>query len=468
MHDEICYASAFELAWNIRSRAVSPVEVITAHLERIEALNASVNAVVTVPDGLLDLAREAETALMRGNIWGPLHGVPFTVKDCFDTQGVRTTRGSRLFENRIPMYDSTAALRLKEAGALLLGKTNLPEFALRSETSNLVFGTTRNPWNKEKTCGGSSGGEATAIACGFSPLGIGSDLGGSNRLPSHYCGVVGLKPTHGRIPMTGHWPELLLRYMHAGPIARTVRDVALVLPILNGPDNRDPYGLSVRSPRFEDLRAPLPPLRVGWFDCGPFDPVDPEIREAVRRAASVLQELGCRLEEVSFPHWKEPSPIDATMMLVFGEGIHYLNPFVKKRRRQLSPSIRALMRTSSPSLDEYLKTIDYCEQLRRDITQFFSEYELLLLPTSPVPAHDHDAEELEVDGQMVPPTHSAAATAVFGLTGSPAVSVPFSYSQSGLPIGVQLVARHFHESTLLHAASALEVSSVTGLRQPPL
>ena len=332
MHDEICYASAFELAWNIRSRAVSPVEVITAHLERIEALNASVNAVVTVPDGLLDLAREAETALMRGNIWGPLHGVPFTVKDCFDTQGVRTTRGSRLFENRIPMYDSTAALRLKEAGALLLGKTNLPEFALRSETSNLVFGTTRNPWNKEKTCGGSSGGEATAIACGFSPLGIGSDLGGSNRLPSHYCGVVGLKPTHGRIPMTGHWPELLLRYMHAGPIARTVRDVALVLPILNGPDNRDPYGLSVRSPRFEDLRAPLPPLRVGWFDCGPFDPVDPEIREAVRRAASVLQELGCRLEEVSFPHWKEPSPIDATMMLVFGEGIHYLNPFVKKRR----------------------------------------------------------------------------------------------------------------------------------------
>ena len=468
MHDELCYQGAFQLAWHIRSRAVSPVEVIRAHLERIEALNPRVNAVVTIADGLLELAQEAEASLTRGDIWGPLHGVPFTIKDCFDTQGVRTTRGSRLFEKRVPKKDSTAVSRLKKAGAILLGKTNLPEFALRAETSNLVFGTTRNPWKRERTCGGSSGGEATAIACGFSPLGIGSDLGGSNRLPSHFCGVVGLKPTHGRIPLTGHWPELLQRYMHAGPLARTVRDVALVLPILNGTDGDDPYGLPVRAPRFDDLRAPLPRLRVGWLAQGPFEPVEEEIQETVRRAASALEELGCQMEEVSFPGWKEPSPIDAAMVLIFGEGIHYLNPFVEKRRRRLSPAIRTLMEGPAPSLDDYLKTMDYCERLRQDITCYFAEYDLLLLPTSPVLAHGHDVEELEINGQRVSPGHSAAATAVFGLTGSPAVSVPFSYSHSGLPIGVQLVARHFNESMLLHAASALEASSVTGLRRPPL
>ncbi len=286
--------------------------------------------------------------------------------------------------------------------------------------------------------------------------------------PLTFAAWVGLKPTHGRIPLTGHWPELLLRYMHAGPLARTVRDAALVLPILNGTDSSDPYGLPVRAPRFDDLRAPLPPLRVGWLAEGPFEPVEKEIQEAVRRAASVLEELGCQVKEVSFPGWKKPSPIDAAMVLIFGEGIHYLNPFVDKHRRKLSPGIRRFMETPPPSLDDYLKTMNYCERLRQDITRYFSEYDLLLLPTSPVLAHGHDAEELEVNGQVVAPSHSAAATAVFGLTGSPAVSVPFSYSHIGLPIGVQLVAGHFNESTLLHTASALEASSVTGLRRPPL
>jgi aspartyl-tRNA(Asn)/glutamyl-tRNA(Gln) amidotransferase subunit A len=217
MSQDICYADATELAEKIRSKTLSPVEVMRAHLERIEAINAKINAVVTLADDALEQAQKAEDAIARGEIHGPLHGVPFTAKDCFDSQGLRTTRGSLIFADLVPATDSTAVRRLKEAGGILIGKTNLPEFALRAETFNKVFDRTLNPWNLERTPGGSSGGEAAAISAGLSPLGIGTDLGGSNRLPSHYCGIVGFKPTHGRIPLTGSWPELMCRHMHVGP-----------------------------------------------------------------------------------------------------------------------------------------------------------------------------------------------------------------------------------------------------------
>ena len=204
---DIGYASLTRQAEWIRTKALSPVEVLEAHLQRIRSLNPSLNAIVTLAAGSRERAREAEAAVMRGELWGPLHGVPFTAKDCFDTAGVRTTRGSKLFEHRLPAEDATAVRRLKQAGAILLGKTNLPEFALWSETSNEVFGQTRNPWNGDRTPGGSSGGEAAAVAAGLSPLGIGTDLGGSNRLPSHYCGIVGFKPTQGRIPSPANSPK---------------------------------------------------------------------------------------------------------------------------------------------------------------------------------------------------------------------------------------------------------------------
>ncbi len=231
--EEICYSDATTLAKRIRSRDISPVEVVKAHLERIEAINSKINALVTPDQKALHRAEKAERAMMRGEIWGPLHGVPFTAKDCFDTEGVRTTRGSRIFLYHIPTTDATAVNRLKKAGGILLGKTNLPEFSLWSETSNRIFGPTENPWQIGRTPGGSSGGEAAAISAGLSPLGIGTDLGGSNRLPAHYCGLVGFKPTHGRIPLTGSWPDLMSQYMHVGPITRTVQDAALVLSILS-------------------------------------------------------------------------------------------------------------------------------------------------------------------------------------------------------------------------------------------
>jgi aspartyl-tRNA(Asn)/glutamyl-tRNA(Gln) amidotransferase subunit A len=236
---DIAYLGAAELARRIRRADLSPVEVILALRERAEAVNPGLNALVTHFEDAEARAKEAEAAVRDGGELGPLHGVPFTVKDSFDTAGVRTTRGSRLFTDRVPDSDAAVVARLRAAGAIPIAKTNLPEFALWWETDNRLFGRTANPWDSGRTAGGSSGGEAAALGAGLTPLGLGSDLGGSIRLPAHYCGVVGLKPTHGRVPLTGHWPEVLLGFMHAGPLARSVGDAWLALAVLAGPDGHD-------------------------------------------------------------------------------------------------------------------------------------------------------------------------------------------------------------------------------------
>ena len=468
MHDDICYAGAGELAGLIRDKALSPVEVVRAHLERIEAVNPNLNAVVTLADGAVERASEAEAALVRGESWGPLHGVPFTIKDSFDTAGVRTTRGSRLYADRVPSTDASVVRRLKEAGGILLGKTNLPEFALWSETSNRVFGRTENPWMPERTPGGSSGGEAAAIAAGLSPLGIGSDLGGSNRVPAHYCGIVGFKPTHGRIPLTGHWPSVPYRHFHAGPMARTVHDVATALTVLSGPDGIDPYAVPVPIPRFPDLDGPLPKLRVGWLAEGPFAPIGLEVRKAVDDAASALEDLGCLTEPVSLAGWEERLPIDVAAILLAGEVVHHLEQFVAGSRDELARSNFDLLDSPKPTLREYVGALADVENLRAYMMRFFKRYDLLLCPTAPVVAQAHDAANLDVDGTIVDTEHDGAVTVSFGLTGNPAVSVPFGWSSDGLPIGVQLVARHFDEATLLHAAAALEAHANAGHRRPTL
>jgi aspartyl-tRNA(Asn)/glutamyl-tRNA(Gln) amidotransferase subunit A len=468
MSDAICYADATELAARIRAKDLSPVEVLHAHLQRIDALNPTLQAVVTLVDGAMDRARQAEAALMRGELWGPLHGVPFTIKDCVDTAGVRTTRGSRLFAEYVPSADATGVSRLKQAGGILMAKTNMPEFALWWETGNRVFGFTQNPWKWGHTAGGSSGGEASAIAAGLSPLGIGSDVGGSIRQPAHYCGIVGLKATHGRIPLTGHWPETLLRFMHVGPMARTVRDVALALTLLAGPDGHDPYALPVPVPPVPDFRASLPRLRVGWCAAGPFAPVAPEVQDAVARAASALAELGCQVQPVALAAWEQRPAQDISMALFTAEGGQYLEPIIAGRQADLAPSMQWRLSLPSPTLREYLGALAACEALRHDMARYFTQYDLLLCPTGTVPAHPHNASELTIGNETVGPRHTIRATVPFDLTGSPAISVPFGISPEGLPIGVQLVARHFDELTLLRVAAALDALHTTSQRRPPL
>ena len=468
MSDDLVFAPATELAEQIRSKSVSPTEVMQAHLSRIESVNPKLNAIVTPDETAMDQAREAEDALMRGELRGPLHGVPFTAKDSVDVGGLRTTRGSRFFEDHVPDADAVVITRLKDAGAVFLGHTNVPEFVFWFETDNAVFGRTENPWKLGRTTGGSSGGEAAALSAGMSPLGLGSDVGCSIRLPAAYCGVVGLKPTHGRVPLTGHWPDALLRFMHVGPMARTVKDVAVALSLLSGPDGLDPYAMPVPVPALDRLDGPISGLRVGWCAEGPFAPVSGEIQAAVARAASALEEMGCEVEEVDLKEWDELQGQDISISLYGAEVGHALAPMIAGRHDMLSAPLRGRLTGPKPSLEEYLDALDKCERLRLESARYFSEYDILLCPASVVPAHPCSASELDVDGTKAPPRNALRAMVPFDLTGSPAIAVPFAESGDGLPLAVQIVGRHFEEAPLLRVAAALEGVDGAGYRRPPV
>ncbi len=457
MTDPIYYADATELAERIAAKDLSPVEVMQAHLNRIEAVNPKLNAIVDLQaDQAMERARKAERAIVNGESWGPLHGIPFTIKDCIDNKGVKTTRGSKIFADHFPADDATVVKRLLDAGGIFIGKTNMPEFALWWETGNLVYGFTENPWMIGRTSGGSSGGEGSAIASGMSPLGMGSDVGGSIRWPAHVAGIVGLKPTHGRVPLTGHFPETLLRYMHVGPLARTVRDAALGLSVIAGPDDDDQYALPVPLSTFDHLGNDLPRLKIGFTPEGPFAPVMKEIQELVSKAAATLDEMGCDVEEVDRPGWHERQAQDISMSYFLGEGAFDLDPIIKGREDELAPSMQRRLDQPRPSTEAYYRSLQDTEWLRQDMKRFFAGFDLLLVPTSPTTAFEHDSAFIDIDGESVHGRNSLRITVPFDLTGSPAVSVPFGWSSEGLPIGVQIVGRHFDEATVLHVASALE------------
>src|SRR4051794_8109556 len=301
MTHDIIFSDATELAELIRTKQLSPVEVVQAHLDRIEAVDTKVNPIVTVAEGALAAAKEAEAAVMAGKELGALHGVPFTVKDSIDTAGVLTQRGSPIFKGRTPEADATSVARMKKAGGILLAKTNLPEFSYWIESDNLLSGRSNNPWNLERTPGGSSGGEAAAIAAGMSPLGLGTDLAISVRGPAAQTGITSLKATHGRVPMTGIWPRAPRRFWHVGPMARSVRDIALAYSLMAGPDGADAFSSSA---------APLDggigftstrPLRIGWLVEPGFGPIDPEVAATVIAAADAFKGMGAIVEPVRIP-----------------------------------------------------------------------------------------------------------------------------------------------------------------------
>ena len=467
-HAELCHLDATELARRIRAREVSSVEVTRAHLERITAVNPAINAIVTLVDQALDDARDADAALMRGEIRGPLHGVPITIKDCFDTAGVRTTRGSAIFADHTPRADATAVTRLKRAGAIVLGKTNLPEFALWWESDNLVFGRTRNPWNADRIAGGSTGGEAAALAAGLTALGLGSDVGGSIRHPAHCCGVVGLKPTHGRVPLTGHWPATLLRMMHVGPLARSVRDLALGLRVLSGPDGHDPYAVPVPLPTLPDGPAPLPGLRVGVTWDGGAAPVDSQVRAVVDRAANRLAELGCHVEPARIPALDYNDWNALTMTLYGAEGGAYLAEMIGARAQELHPALQRRLSFKVRSIDDYVAALAECDRLKHDVARFFGGFDLLLGPCSPTPAHPHGLVDLSVEGKTVPARHVLRATLPWDITGSPALAMAFGWSRDRMPIAIQLVGRHYDEATVLAVGLALESASEVLGQRPPL
>ena len=456
MSEEVYFAPATELAARIREKSLSPVEVARAHLDRIGQVNPILNAIVFFADDPLAQAKEAEAAVMRGAHLGPLHGVPYTLKDCIETAGMPMSLGSRIYDGYVSRQDAEVYTRLKAAGGILLGKTNMPEFALWWETDNEVFGLTRNPWDLGRTAGGSSGGEASAIAAGLSPFGLGTDLGGSIRAPASLCGVVGIKPTLGRIPYTGIQPQVLHRAIHVGPIARTIGDVALGMSVLAGPDDVDLYTPPVPVPDYAPLDLDFSGLKVGWSPTAGV-PVLAEVQQSVAEAAAVMSELGMNVEQVEIPALTEKNASAISTVIYTMEARRYLGPIIAGRESELTSMIRSrFVEGNTFTMEEYLNADQEWEELRQAVKEYFTRYDVFLCPTVPMPAYPHGQNEFSIEGRMLAGRHTLRITLPWDLTGSPAISVPFGWSADGLPIGVQLVGRHFDELTLLQAARGLE------------
>jgi Asp-tRNA(Asn)/Glu-tRNA(Gln) amidotransferase A subunit family amidase len=454
--DELCWLSATELSALIRRRKVSPVEVIDAVLDRIARLNPRLNAFVTVTaEEARRAARAAERALARRRpALGPLHGVPFSVKDLVITKGVRTTFGTRLFADNVPGEDAPMVARLKAAGAILVGKTNTPTLGWLGATHNLLFGATRNPWRPDRTPGGSSGGAAAAVAAGLGPLGIGTDGGGSIRIPAAFAGIFGHKPSYGRIPTypaSGAWS-----LSHVGPMTRTVADAALMMQVCAGPDERDPYSLPRDGVDYvRAIRGGVKGLRVAYAeDLGNLTAVDPEVRQAAARAARSFRELGCRVEVVA-PRW--PSPGECWFDIFCGGLATRLLPY-RDRRADIEPGLLDIMEATAaqpPSryVQAWFDRLAWWQHPRA----FFERYDLLLTPTVACPPF---AVGLDHPGEIAGKTVTAYAwipyTYPFNLTGQPAASVPCGFTREGLPIGLQIVGRRFDDAMVLRAAAAYE------------
>lgn len=465
MTNNIVQMDATRIAQLIAQRELSPIEVMQVHLDRIAAVNPQLNAIVTLADGAMEDARKAEAAVMSGTQLGPLHGVPFTVKDGIDTAGVLTQRGSPIFRGRVPDTDATVVARLKAAGAILIAKTNPPEFSYSIETDNLLTGQTNNPWNLDYTPGGSSGGESAAIAAGMSPLGVGSDLSISLRGPAAHTGIVGFKATHGRLPMTGHWPRVPRRFWHIGPMARSVRDVALAYSLMAGPDGAD--GFSISSPELDTGvgATSTRQLRVGWLASpGFFGPTDPEVVATVKAAAHALSNAGYHVEQVRLPVLEQTDANSVLWQLQQMESQPEFKKVTAGHEAEIFRHAKLVLDAADTPIADFVAAEQAIERLRDSFAEYFQRYDVLLGPVTPFPATRHGLKDLVVDGVTVSPFHVMSATSPFSLTGMPALSMRFGTSHDGLPIGVQIVSSWLAESTVLKVASALEeVSPVRNL-----
>ena len=466
--DDLCFTPAAELAASIRAKTLSPVEVVDAVLARIDRLNPTLNAFCTVtPEGARAAATQAEAAVMRGDALGHLHGVPVSVKDLVMTKGIRTTWGSKMFEQFVPDEDAPVVARLKQAGAIILGKTNTPEFGWKGVTDNPVFGPTRNPWSLAHTPGGSSGGGTAAVAAGLGPLAVGTDGGGSIRIPCSCCGLVGLKPTLGRVaaaPTYGGLETL----SHTGPMARTVRDAALMMNAIAGPDARDLSSLPADGTDYvAELGRAVRGLRLAWTPDWGYAPVDPEVRRIAEAAALRFGEAGCRVEEAR-PGFA--SPETPFHVLFTGSMAARLGEKVAEWRDRMDPGLVGMIEQGTRwSAVDYVQAANWRRTLSDAFVKFFAQHDLLLTPTlaaPPLPIGVNYYEE--IGGRKVSPSGWFAFTYPINMTGFPAASVPCGWTADGLPVGLQIIGPRFADALVLRAAAAFETIVPWAAKRPAL
>jgi Asp-tRNA(Asn)/Glu-tRNA(Gln) amidotransferase A subunit family amidase len=462
---ELTSCSAVELTELVRTHAVSPVEIAEAHLNRIDALNPKLNAIVTIAPDFIEKARDAEATVMRGDNLGPLHGLPVTIKDTINTAGLKTTSGSRLRANHVPESDAHSVARLKAAGAIVLGKTNLSELAMDYSADNPVFGRTNNPYDISRTPGGSSGGEGAAIAACLSPAGIGSDVTGSIRIPSHFCGVTGLKPSIGRVDSTGQFP-LSLGYSVIGPMARRVEDLHLLFHVLGGSESPQPAsGSNSLLNRAVEMRG----WRAAWYTDDGIAPVTEETRRAVERAARALGDAGLIVEEHCAPSVERG--FEMCQQLLSRPARVHLHDFYAGHEHEAGAVIRWVLssidKTPTPTLDEYLRFWIECGCLSSALDDWMDETPLLIAPVGAAPAFKHGAYQVTVAGQTFSTVCALRYSAAFNIYDLPCVCVPVALTSEGLPVGVQIVGRRNEEDTVLIAAAIVE-KALGGWRPPRL
>jgi aspartyl-tRNA(Asn)/glutamyl-tRNA(Gln) amidotransferase subunit A len=446
--------SAIDIGQAVRARRISPVEVTEAALRRIDETEPVINAFATRTAELaLDQACRAEAAVMRGDALGRMHGVPISVKDLIAVAGVRQSFGSRTRAGNIASVDAPSVERLRRSGACLVGKTTTTEFGVKAAGDSPLTGLTRNPWHLERTTGGSSCGAAASVAAGVTPVGIGTDGGGSIRIPSAFCGLFGTKAQFGRVPVypTSATPTL----GHVGPLARSVRDAALTLGVLAGYDARDPASVTEPVPDFlAACDAGIKGLRVAWSPTLGYARPTSEVRETCSAAVRLFEEMGCEVEEVDRVFDDDPFDIFLADFYA-GVGVQLREPLRSSRELLDQTVLGVLDGALGQSLDDYMRALFKRYALRERMREFFARFDLLLTPTVPVPAFDVALEKpAELQERSI--VNWVFYTYPFNLTGQPAASIPCGFSADGLPLGLQLVARAYREVDLFRAAAAYE------------
>ncbi len=454
---ELLFQTATELAARLRSREISAVELLEAHLAQIERVNPQVNAIITlVAERALAEAHAADAALARGQVLGPLHGLPVAHKDLVQTKGIRTTSGSPLYRDFVPEQNDLIVERIQQAGAITIGKTNTPEFGAGSQTFNTIFGATHNPYDLTKTCGGSSGGAAVALACGMIPIADGSDMGGSLRNPAGYCNVVGLRPSPGRVPIwptENAWQALSVE----GPMARTVQDVALLLSVIAGPDARVANSISELGSIFaRPLDRDFREVRVAWSRSLGGLPVDPRTTAVLESQRATFEALGCHVEEAELD-WNGADWAFKTLRA--WSYAQNLAETLELHRDQLKDTIiwniEAGLKLSGQDVS---KAVQLQNRLFARMHDFMQQYEFMLCPVSQLPPFDINQPYVtEINGQQFETYIDWMRSCYYvSVTGHPAASVPCGFTPDGLPVGIQIVGRYRDEFGVLQLAHAIE------------